>query len=132
MAVWDSGIDKADWNLFLIAATFLVLLLSLGTVVFARPRSQLFAPFMPSLVVSIVIYITLLTHGPRGHGASHFHTAFALCSLLALGFALLLIVNQPERNKLGTFSWAMLGVVFPYTAFLAYLAAACWGNQCWG
>jgi hypothetical protein len=47
---------------------------------------------------------------------------------LALSFALMLIVVQPWRDKLATFSWALLGVVTPYILFFGFLTVACWGR----
>jgi hypothetical protein len=120
-------VDKASWNSLLLFAAVSIPVLSLGTLVRARPRRQVFAPFLPSLVVSIMIYAT------KGGGASAFHTAFIVCSLLALGFALFLIVFQPERDRLATFSWALLGVTTPYAVVLTLIAAACWGQtECFG
>jgi hypothetical protein len=120
-------VDKAIWNSLLLFAAVSIPALSLGMLVGARPRHQVFAPFLPSLVVSIVVYAT------RVGDAASFHTAFIVCSLLALGFALSLILFQPERDKLATFSWALLGVTAPYTVFITLIAAACWGRtECFG
>jgi len=120
-------VDKASWNSLLLFAAVSIPVLSIATLVGARPRHQVLAPFLPSLAVSVVIYAT------SGGGASDFHTAFAVCSLLALGFALSLVLLQPERDRLATFSWAFLGVTTPYAIFFVLIAAACWGQtECFG
>ncbi len=119
--------DKATWNTILVAAVPLALGLSVIGLVVARPRRQVLVPFLPSLAASSAIYPAMVD------GASSFHKAFVLCILLALGFALLLIAAQSWRNKLATFSWALLGVVTPYVLFIALLAWACWGKtECLG
>jgi hypothetical protein len=50
-------VDKPAWTTFLVIATPSIIALSLVTLVRARPRSQVFLPFLPSLAVSIAIYI---------------------------------------------------------------------------
>lgn len=119
--------DKATWNTVLVVAPALILIASLGALAQARPRRQVLVPFLASLVVSIVIYVTTVG------GASRFHTAVVTCGLLALGLAFLLIWLKPERNRLATISWALLGVVIPYVLFFALLTWACWGQtECFG
>lgn len=119
--------DKETWNTILFAAVPLVLCLSIYSLVVVRPRRQVLVPFLTSLAASIVIYTSM------GGAASSFHKAFVLCTLLALSFALLLVVAQPWREKLAAFSWALLGVVTPYTLLIGLIAVACWGHtECFG
>jgi multisubunit Na+/H+ antiporter MnhB subunit len=115
-------VDKAAWTGFLVFATALVLVLAAVSIAKARPRRQVLAPFVPSLAASILIYINMV------EGADSFHTAFLFCSGAALLIALGLIIAWPERNLLATFSWAMLGVVTPYLAFIALFTIACPGE----
>jgi hypothetical protein len=120
-------VDKATWNTILVAAVPLVLGLSIYSLVLAQPRRQVLLPFLPSLAASIAIYMSMVD------GASSFHDAVVLCTLLALSFALFLVLAQPWREKLAAFSWALLGVVTPYVLFIGLIAAACWGHtECFG
>jgi hypothetical protein len=66
-------------------------------------------------------------------GDSSLHEAIVLCISLALSFAFLLVVAQPWRDSLATFSWALLGVAVPPVLLYALLAVACWGHtECLG
>jgi hypothetical protein len=126
-------VDKAEWTRFLTFAAGSVLLLSLGALAKARPRRQVFLPFLATLAVSITIYLVMIQNGPTGTGATKFHSAFVICSLLALGFAVFLTWAQPARDRFATFSWALLGVVAPYAVFFAFLTVVCWGRtECLG
>lgn len=119
--------DKGAWNSLLIVATASIVALSLVTLALARPRGQVLAPFLPSVLASTVIYLSLVD------GASGFHTAVEICTAAALALAGLLTWLRPERNTLATFSWALLGVVTPYCAFFLNIAVACAGkSECLG
>lgn len=119
--------DKETWNSVLFAAVPLVSIASIYALAVARPRNQVLLPFLGALAASIAIYASMV------HGASSFHSAVLLCTLLALGFAFLLVLVQPWRNSLAAFSWALLGVITPYCFFIALIAAACWGQtECFG
>ena len=119
--------DKETWNALLTLAVPLVLGLSIYSFAVARPRHQVLLPFLPTLAASIAIYASMVD------GASSFHSAVVLCSMLALGFAVVLVIAQPWRNRLAAFSWALLGVVTPYVLVIGLIAAACWGQpECFG
>jgi uncharacterized membrane protein len=120
-------VDKGSWTLLVAVVTGVVIFASVVALFTARPRRQVLVPFLPSLVASIVIYPTTV------HSASSFHTAFVICSLLALAFAFALVVYRPAWDRLAIFAWAMLGVVTPFTLLIALLAVACWGRtECLG
>jgi hypothetical protein len=122
--------DKDTWNAILILAVPVVLGLSILTLVLVRPRRQVLLPFLPTLAASIAVYSSRV-HG--AHGANEFHRCVSLCTLLALGYAVFLVAAQPWRNRLAAFSWALLGVVTPYTAFISLIVVACWGQtECLG
>lgn len=114
--------DKGSWDLLVAVVTGLVILASVVALFTARPRRQVLAPFVPSLLASIVIYLAMVHH------ASSFHTAFVLCSLLALAFASVLVLYRPAWDGLAMFAWAMLGVVTPFTLLIALLAVVCLGH----
>jgi hypothetical protein len=115
-------VDKSTWNHLLTAAAVLIPIVAILALAKARPRRQVVAPFLPILVVSIFIYLT------TGSGASDFHRAAVVCAALALGFAFVLTRFETERDKLATYSWALLGVVTPYLFFFTLLTAVCWGQ----
>ena len=119
--------DRAALNTVLIVAAISILALSIGTLVRARPRRQVLIPFLTSLVVSSAIYLSTV------NGASGFHTAVIISSLLAVDIALFLMWFEPARDKMATLSWALFGVVAPCLAFFMLLTAVCWGHsECFG
>lgn len=113
---------KDSWNLLVAVVTGLAILASVVALLTARPRLQVLAPFIPSLLGSAVIYLAMV------HGAPSFHAAFVICSLLALVFAFALVLYRPAWDRLAMFAWAMLGVVTPFTFLIALLTVACWGR----
>jgi hypothetical protein len=116
------AVDKATWNTLLTVAAILIPVIAVGSLFTTRPRRQVLAAFLPTLVASIVIYVA------TGGGASVFHTAVVICGSLALGFAFFLTRLEPKRDRLATYAWALLGVVTPYLSFFALLTAVCWGK----
>jgi uncharacterized membrane protein len=120
-------VDKDSWNLLVAVVTGLVILASVVALFTAQPRRQVLVPFVPSLLASVVIYLAMV------HGASSFHTAFVICSLLALAFAFVLVLYRPAWDRLAMFAWALLGVVTPFTLLIALLVVVCWGHtECLG
>jgi hypothetical protein len=121
------AVSTGNWDGFVLVVTALVILASVIAISAARPRSQVLVPYASTLIVSIVVYVSMV------HGASSFHTAFLICCAVAIGVALVLVLVRPAWNRLAMFTWAMLGVVTPFIVFFGFLAVVCLGKtECLG